>query len=156
MTCHASRPTGSKDGSGFDRCSSVFIGGSNDSFLDISGSAEKAGTQKTQGSAEDTEKSKGIRSESTGCIPGAPTPHFWDADWAPPGSLPAGPEAAFGGPVRRGSRSLPRLPQDSMSSLTSRDIGRSSGTRVGTIKPQFSVSSVALCALCVPLLGGPR
>jgi hypothetical protein len=104
--------------------------------------------------AKATEKSRGIRFESTGCIPGAPHPRPKSAAQAPPGSIPAGPEAAFGGPVRRAPRPLPRLLRDSVPSATSQVIGRLPGIRIGTM--QFSVSSVVLCVLCVSLFGGHR
>jgi hypothetical protein len=39
-----------------------------------------------------------------GCIPGAPGLRPKKRTTAPPGSLPAVPEAAFGGPVRRAAR----------------------------------------------------
>jgi len=50
--------------------------------------------------------SGGVRYASTGCLPGAPEPRFLGRDQAPPGALPAKPEAAFGGPARGESRSL--------------------------------------------------
>src|SRR5664279_4347497 len=51
-----------------------------------------------------TDQEGSIRSLSMGCIPGAPGPRPKKRTTAPPGSLPAAPEAAFGGPVRRATR----------------------------------------------------
>ena len=41
-----------------------------------------------------------VRSLSAGCIPGAPELRPKKRNLAPPGALPAAPEAASGGPVR--------------------------------------------------------
>ncbi len=127
---------------------------------------QKSGTQRTQKSHRGAQR-KALVTEASeirgkrgnkhgrplrkrGLHPGgAWAAFFWDATLAPPGSLPAKPEAAFGGPTWRTPRTLPRPLWITASSVTSRNPGKA-GTRGGTHPWQFSVASAPLCALCVP------
>ena len=67
----------------------------------------------------------------------------WDAVQAPPGSLPAVPEVAFGGPVRRVPHFLPCLPWNSVSSVTRQALNELRPTR-------WDLHLVGLCVFCGP------
>lgn len=126
----------------------------------------KSGTQRTQRAAEGTEKSAGqgrrrrkpkttgkgmgFRSKSTGCIPGAPGLRLLGRDPGAPGIT-----SGYAGSRFWRARAT-RATVHSVSSVVFRvfrdqpGIGEFLGIWGGTTPHLFSVSSAALCVLCVP------
>lgn len=127
---------------------------------------QKSGTQRARSAAEGTEqdagrgshgkkqegteKGMGVRSESTGCIPGAPGLRLLGRDPGAPGIT----SGRAGGRLRRARAARATAP--SVSSVVFRvfrdqlGIGEFLDIWGGTTPHLFSVSSAALCFLCVP------